>query len=123
VIELVNRAEKFCSKIEVRLADAAPLSADENIELRSKLGFCRNQIAHLRTLGDLTMQNPVIREGIRHLVIGLMWVAFYARSAIDFKLYRMLLTIESTFTYLLMEQVPKYRRNGHISDSRDEAGD
>jgi len=85
------------------------------VELRAKLGFCRNQIAHLRNLDEVKIENVLVREGLRHLIIGMMWVAFYARTAIDYKLYRMLLTVESTFTYLLMEQVPKYRRNGQGS--------
>jgi hypothetical protein len=35
------------------------------------------------------------------LVMALMWIAFYARTAIDFKTYRRLVMIESSFTYLL----------------------
>ena len=111
--ELINRAETFCSKVEAKLVDVAPLPSHEQVELRGKLGLCRNEIEHLRGLGNLSIENVHVRIGIRHLIIGMMWLAFYARSAMDFKLYRMLLTVESTFTYLLNEQIPSYGKNGH----------
>jgi hypothetical protein len=38
------------------------------------------------------------------MVMALLWVAFYARSAIDFKTFRMLVRIESIFTYLLVSR-------------------
>jgi hypothetical protein len=112
VIELIDRAETFCSKVEAKLADAAPLPPADDVELRGKLGLCRNQIAHLQSLNDHSITNAEMREGLRHLIIAMMWVAFYARAAIDYKIYRMLLTVESTFTYLLMKQVPKFETNG-----------
>lgn len=85
--------------------------------LRGKLGLCRAQITYLRELDNPGINNPLARDGFRHLITAMMWVAFYARTAIDFKLYRMLLTVEATFTYVLMEEIPKYSQNGHGSDS------
>lgn len=113
LIEIINRAEKFCSGVEKALQDVAPIAEDK--ELRGKLGLCRAQMAYLRKLDEPGINNPLVRDGFRHLIIAMMWVAFYARTAIDFKLYRMLLTIEATFTYILMEEIPKYSRNGHGS--------
>jgi len=119
LIELINRAEIFCSKVEAKLADVAPLATQDDVELRGKLGLCRNQIAYLQNLNDYNIANTEIREGLRHLVITMMWIAFYARTAMDYKLYRMLVTVEWTFTYLLMQQIPKYRANGDRSHSVD----
>ena len=119
LIEIVNRAEVFCSKVESRLPDIPPLEQRDRVALLEKLGLCRNQIEYLRSRHDFSIENPEVRESLRHLVTAMMWVAFYAGSAIDFKLYRMLLMVESTFTYLLLQQIPKYRRNGQGRDSHE----
>ena len=103
--ELVLHADQFCSKIEAATKDVAPNPEQE--ELRTKLGQCRAQLAHLQNVFDedkLNIENPAVRADFRHLVMALMWVAFYARTAIDFKTYRRLVVIESSFTYLLVSR-------------------
>src|SRR5437667_4900865 len=100
--ELILHAEQFCSKIEASMKDVAP--SPEEKELRTKIGQCRAQLAYLQNVFDedkLNIENPAVRGDFRHLVMALMWIAFYARTAIDFKLFRMLVMIESGFTYLL----------------------
>ena len=100
--ELMLHADQLCSKIEAVMKDIAPNPEQE--ELKTKLGQCRAQLAHLQNVFDedkLNIENPAVRADFRHLVMALMWVAFYARTAIDFKLFRMLVMIESGFTYLL----------------------
>jgi hypothetical protein len=103
--ELMLHADQFCSKVEAIMKDAAPTSDEK--ELRAKLGQCRTQLAYLQTVFEsdkLSIENPSVRADFRHLVIALMWVAFYSRSAIDFRTYRMLIRIESGFTYLLISK-------------------
>ena len=100
--ELMLHADQFCSKVEATIEDVAP--NPEQKELRTKLGQCRAQLAHLQNVFDedkLDIENPAVRADFRHLIMALMWIAFYARSAIDFKTYRRLVMIESSFTYLL----------------------
>ena len=95
-------AERFCSQVEARNKDVAPNAQEK--ELRAKIGLCRTQLAYLQNIFDedrLSSDDPLVREGFRHLVIALMWVAFYARGVIDFKLFRTLVMIEATLTYLL----------------------
>jgi hypothetical protein len=100
--ELMLHAEQFCSKIEAAMKDVAPNPEQE--ELKTKIGQCRAQLAYLQDVfndGKLNIENPPVRADFRHLVMALMWIAFYARTAIDFKTYRRLVMIESSFTYLL----------------------
>jgi hypothetical protein len=100
--ELMLHADQFCSKIEAAMNDVAP--NPEQAELRIKIGQCRAQLAYLQNVFDenkLKIENPAVRADFRHLVMALMWIAFYARAAIDFKTYRRLVMIESSFTYLL----------------------
>jgi hypothetical protein len=100
--ELLLAADQFCSKIEVAAKSVAPIS--DKKELRTKLGQCRTQLAHLQNVLDddeLQIENASVRGDFRHLIMLLMWVAFYARAVIDFRLFRRLVMIESTFTYLL----------------------
>ena len=100
--ELMLHADQFCSRVEAATKDVAP--SPEEKELRTKLGQCRAQLTYLQKVYDedkLNIENPAVRADFRHLVMALMWIAFYARTAIDFKLFRMLVMIESSFTYLL----------------------
>ena len=100
--ELMLHADQFCSKIEGAMKDVAPNPEQE--ELRTKIGQCRAQLAYLQNVFDedkLNIENPAVRADFRHLVMALMWIAFYARTAIDFKTYRRLVMIESSFTLLL----------------------
>jgi hypothetical protein len=103
--ELMLHAEQFCSKVEDATKDVAPISEEK--ELRTKIGQCRNQLAYLQELfndGKLNIENPSVRANFRQLVMALLWIAFYARSAIDFRIFRMLVRIESGFAYLLVSR-------------------
>jgi hypothetical protein len=101
--ELMLHAEQFCSKVEHAIEDVAPIA--ESSELRLKIGQIWNQLASLQELfdeGNLNVENPTVRADFRHLIIALLWVAFYARSAIDYSTFRRLVLIEASFTYLLV---------------------
>jgi hypothetical protein len=103
--ELMLHADQFCSKVEDAIKDVAPIAEEK--DLRTKIGQCRNQIAYLQEVfneGNLSIENPRVRADFRQLVTALLWIAFYARSAIDFRIFRMLVRIESVFTYLLVSR-------------------
>lgn len=103
--ELMLHVDQFCSKVESATKDVAP--SPEEKELRAKIGQCRTQLAYLQNVlneDKLNIENPSVRADFRHLVMALMWVAFYARGVIDFKIFRMLVRIESGFTYLLVSR-------------------
>lgn|SRR5262245_10436270 len=103
--ELMLSVDQFCSKVEDAIKDAAPIAEEQ--DLRLKIGQCRNQLAYLQELfndGKLHIENPRVRADFRQLVMALLWISFYARSAIDFKMFRMLVMIESSFTYLLVSR-------------------
>jgi hypothetical protein len=103
VAELMFHAEQFCSRVEEATKDVAPIA--EHAELRIKMGQIRNQLTELQEFfndGKLSIENPRVRADFRQLVMALLWVAFYARTAIDFRIFRMLVRIESGFTYLLV---------------------
>jgi hypothetical protein len=101
--EMMLHAEQFCSKVEEATMDVAPIA--ERSDLRTKIGQIRNQLASLQELfneGKLNLENPTVRADFRQLIIALLWIAFYARSAIDYRTFRRLVLIEASFTYLLM---------------------
>lgn len=103
--ELMLHADQFCSKVEDAIKDVAPIAQEK--DLRTKIGQCRNHIAYLQEVfneGKLSIENPRVRADFRQLVTALLWIAFYARSAIDFRIFRMLVRIESVFTYLLVSR-------------------
>jgi hypothetical protein len=101
--ELMLHAEQFCSKVEEATKDVAPIARQD--ELRLKIGQIRNQLASLQELfneGKLNLENPTVPADFRQMIIALLWVAFYARTAIDYRTFRRLVLIEASFTYLLM---------------------
>jgi len=103
--ELMLHADQFCSKVEAATQDVAP--NPEEKELRTKIGQCRNQLAYLQEVlndGKLNIENPRVRDDFRQLVMALLWISFYARSAMDFRIFRILVMIESGFTYLLVSR-------------------
>jgi hypothetical protein len=103
--ELMLHADQFCSKIEAVMKDVAPNPEQE--ELRTKLGQCRAQLAHLQSYFDddrLDIDDALVRADFRAFVMTLMWVAFYGRAAIDYKMFRMLVRVESGFTLLLVSR-------------------
>jgi hypothetical protein len=103
--ELMLSVDQFCSRVENALKDVAPISDEK--DLRLKIGQCRNQLAYLQEIyneGKLTIENPTVRADFRQLVMALLWISFHARNAIDFRTFRMLVMIESSFTYLLVSR-------------------
>ena len=105
--ELMLHADQFCSKVEHATKDVAP--TPEEKELRAKIGQCRTQLAYLQEVfndGKLTIENPSVRAEFRSFVIALLWIAFYSRTAINFRVFRMLVRIEAGFTYLLVNREP-----------------
>jgi hypothetical protein len=103
--ELMLHAEQFCSRVEEATKDVAPIV--QYNDLRIKIGQIRNQLTELQETfndGKLSIENARVRADFRQMVIALLWVAFYARSAIDFKTFRMLVRIEAIFTYLLLSR-------------------
>jgi hypothetical protein len=103
--ELMLHADQFCSKVEAATQDVAP--NPEEKELRTKIGQCRNQLPYLQEVlndGKLNIENPRVRDDFRQLVMALLWISFYARSAMDFRIFRILVMIESGFTYLLVSR-------------------
>ena len=101
--ELMLSAEQFCSKVEALIEDRAP--ARENEEVRLKISQCRAMLQHLQEVFDednLTIESHSVRADFRHLIMALLWIAFHAREIIDYKLFRKLVIIESSFTYLLV---------------------
>ena len=112
-VEIMRSAEKFCATIESVSKNVAPGREPE--QFHAKLGFCRTQLFHLQQLHDqseLTVENPQTREGFQSLLIGLMWLAFYAREVVSYKTYRVLVMIESSFAYVLLNNIPKFTSRG-----------
>ena len=58
---------------------------------------------------QLMIANPSVRSDFRTLIMSLLWVAFRARTLVDYKLFRKLVQIESGFTYLLISYASKDR--------------
>ncbi len=103
LVEIMLSAEQFCAKVELASKKLVP-KTDES-ELRLKVGFCRNLLAELQVAfeaDELTIDNPSVRAQFGHLVIALLWVAFRGRQIVDFKLFRKLVMIETTFSQLLI---------------------
>jgi hypothetical protein len=97
------RSELFCSSIENRLHDLGPTEAFK--EARLKIAQCRNALANLQSFfneDELTIANGKVRADTRFLIMGMMWVAYHARDAMDFKTFRMVVLVESAFTFLLI---------------------
>jgi len=102
LFEILLSADRFCSSVEISSLDI--VRAGEYAELRSKLLQCRAMLQRLQKHyenDELTIQSSSIRDQFRHLLICMMWIAFYARSVIDRRAFRRLVVIESAFTHLL----------------------
>ena len=104
LVELMLQAEVFCSQVEAAAAKRN-LPGSEMEGLRLKISQCRGALAELQDkyeADQLTIANPAACADFRNLVISLLWVNYLAGSAVDRRLYRKLVQIESTFTYLLI---------------------
>ena len=103
-------AEAFCSQVEARTKNIP--QNPEKKELHAKLGLCRIQLAYLQNFFDddeLKLAAPLVREGFRHLIIAILWVAFYSRNTIDFRLFRRVVLIEAVFSNLLVKNFDKFK--------------
>ena len=101
--EVMFRAEQFCSRVESHSRNV--MGTAEREELRLKIAQCRNLLAELQNAyneDELTLENGLVKAQLRILIMTLLWLAFLARKIIDRKLFRMLVVIESSFTYLLI---------------------
>src|SRR5437879_6525894 len=101
--EIILAADRFCSEVEARNKDVAP-NPEEN-ELKAKLGLCRTQLAYLQNIFNenrLKLDDPLVCEGFRHLITALLWVAFYSRVVVNFRLFRKIVLMESIFSNLLI---------------------
>jgi hypothetical protein len=106
--ELLFHAERFCNLVQTAIADAAPLQKEDDDELRLKMGQCSNTLVRLQHAFDedqLHLSNAAVRMDFRFLSINLLWVAFYARKAIDFRIFRTLVMIHASLTLLLNGRV------------------
>ncbi len=105
LVELMLQAEVFCSQVEAAAAKRS-LSGSEMEDLRLKISQCRGALAELQDkyeADQLTITNPAACADFRNVVTSLLWVNYLAGSAaVDRRLYRKLVQIESTFTYLLI---------------------
>lgn len=105
LVEMMLSAEQFCSKVETAAQDLAP--TPEQGDLRLRLNQCRTLLTQLQALYDedkLMIENASARATFRHLLMALLWTAFGARRVIDFKTFRKVVMIESSFTYLLISR-------------------
>jgi len=105
--ELLLQSELICSSLEARIQDM-PQGRDLD-ELRFKISQCRGTLSELQSLfnnGQLLLSHRPTAANFRQLVISLMWVLFYARTSVDFRLFRKLVGIESTLTFLLINEIP-----------------
>lgn len=101
LFELMLTAGRFCSVVSTRLQDRSGLGREE---LRLKLSQCTSGLQRLRQLyesNELTVTNRTVRAEVRQLILGLMWVGFYAGDIIDRRTFRLLVMVEAAFTYLL----------------------
>jgi hypothetical protein len=102
--ELFFHAERFCLRIESAVADSAP-APDDDEELRLKIAQCRGLLSLLQKAfeeDELKIENASVLGNFWRLISTLMWVAFRARRALDHRIFRMLVLIESGFTQLLI---------------------
>jgi len=101
LVEMLLSSERFCSTLDGLAADVGP---NDSVEIRLKLSQCRAVLKQLQAQyekDELTIASKSIRDAFCHAILLMMWAAFYARSVVDFKTFRGLVTIESSFNYLL----------------------
>ena len=110
MIEIINIAQEFCSRVDAALQDVGPLECDA--DLRSKLGLCRNLINYALGLPNADVRNPVARDSVSKMITAMTWVAFYAKPILDYRTHRELIKAQALFMHILGEQIPNYARNG-----------
>jgi hypothetical protein len=105
LMDIALSAEQFCSRVEAGAQDMAPTRDYE--ELRLKIAQCRTLLRRVQDISarqQLRIEDPSIRADFRYLIMTLLWMAFYGRAIIDFRLFRKLVLIEANFTYLLVSR-------------------
>ena len=101
--EMMLHAAQFCNQVETSstlLEDKRDLE-----EFRLKLGQARNILERLQQAYNesaLDIQNKGVLAEFRQLIIALLWISYYIRQHLDFRLFRRLVSIEAAFTYLLL---------------------
>jgi len=107
LVELMFRAEQFCLRVEKGID--ASMERQERDQLRLKISQCRGLLARLQAIfedGDFSMGNAAVRGNLRYLILALLWIAFYAREILNYKIFRMVVNVEATYTYLLNTRWP-----------------
>lgn len=102
LVELMLHADQFCSHIEE--VSKGIHSVADRAELRLKVSQCRGFLGELQTIfdnGHMNIKKAAVRGHFRHLIMSLLWAAFWARGVIDRKSFRRIVQIEAGFTYLL----------------------
>ena len=110
LVEIMFRAEQFCGRIESRAR--SEMQKPEQEELRLKIGQCRTLLAELQKAyneDELNLEHALVKGQFRLVIMTLLWITFHARNLIDHKLFRMLVVIESSFTYLLIVRISPRR--------------
>jgi hypothetical protein len=110
LVELLLQTDLFCNRVEA--LGRKQLSRPDMDALSLKISQCRGILAHLQQLYDddkLAVTDPETCADFRNLVMSLLWVNFLAREVIDRRMFRKLVQIESTFTYVLVTR-PKQKR-------------
>ena len=111
--ELMLHSDVFCTAVEAEGARRLP--PDKVDPIRLKISQSRGILAHLQKEYDddrLTISDPAICADFRSLIMSLLWVNFLAQELIDQKMFRKLVLIESSFTYLLIARLK--RRGRHL---------
>jgi hypothetical protein len=122
LVELLLSADQFFLEVERRLEDSSSIPEQEVLLL--KMTQCRSLLNHLQSeyeMDRLTMENACVRADLRHAIMLLLWAAYYARTLLDFRLFRRLVVIESTFTFLLGSY--RVSGGGRKSCAPDSAGE
>lgn len=103
--EMMLHASQFCSRVE-GLGDLLT-DKQEKDEFRLKLGQARNTLERLQEAYNYTsldLRNQSTAAEFRQLIISLLWAAFYVRKHLDFRLFRMIVSVEAAFTHLLLNR-------------------
>jgi len=103
--EMMLHSAQFCNRadpLSKRISDKLDLD-----QFRLKLGQARNILERLQQKyndEELDVSSRTVMEEFRQLVIALLWIGYYVRQFSDFRLFRMLVSIEASFTYLLLKR-------------------
>ena len=96
------QADRFCLRVHGLIADRPPDS--DTAELRLKLNQSHAMLSDLQGFyndGELNIENPSVRSEFRALITSLLWVSFRARKLLDYKTFRMLVSVENAIAIML----------------------